>query len=332
MDPHGAIDGAGTRTAIAEDVAASAREIRAGRRYAVVTPCRDEAEFLEAAISALARQTVQPVQWVIVDDGSTDGTGEILKRAAERHRFIRVVTRSDRGERRVGPGVVEAFYTGLETIDLDDVDYICKMDADLELPPRYFERLMEEMDREPWLGAVSGKMFLRDASGRLHHERRGDDHAAGPTKFYRRSCFEEIGGFVRMVGWDGIDGHRCRQLGWMARSIMCDELKVVHLRQMGSSHQGILAGRRRGGEGKWRIGSSPWYVLATGVYRCFDRPYLVGALWMCYGYFRAMLTGVPRMSDPGYLRHLRRYEWSVLIRGRARARRRSDDRIRRLAR
>src|SRR3990167_7673481 len=102
---------------------------------------------------------------------------------------------------------------------------------------------MEEMDHEPRLGAVSGKMFLRDKNGRLHHERRGNDHVAGPTKFYRLTCFRDIGGFVRMVGWDGVDGHMCRMKGWMARSIMDDEIKVVHLRQMGSSHKGILHGR-----------------------------------------------------------------------------------------
>lgn len=301
------------------------------RRYAIVTPCRDEAEFLEAAIGSLVDQSVPPIHWVIVDDGSTDDTPRIAAAAAARHPFIEVVTRRDRGGRKVGPGVIEAFYEGLARIDLDRVDFICKMDADLELPHRYFERLMEEMDREPRLGAVSGKMFLRDDRGRLHHERRGDDHAAGPTKFYRVDCFREIGGFVRMVGWDGIDGHRCRQLGWMAESIMDDELKVVHLRRMGSSQVGVLTGRVRGGEGKWRIGSSPWYLLATTVYRLFDPPFVVGGLSMAFGYFRAMLAGVPRMDDPTYLRHLRRYEWSVLLRGRRRARLASDRRIRRLA-
>jgi biofilm PGA synthesis N-glycosyltransferase PgaC len=301
------------------------------RRYGIVTPCRDESEFLTAAIRSLASQTVPPVCWVIVDDGSTDDTPRILAEASGKYPFIKVVTRTDRGRRKVGPGVIEAFYEGLAHLDLGELEYVCKMDADLELPVRYFERLMEEMEAEPRLGAVSGKMFLRDDRGRLRHERRGDDHAAGPTKFYRVACFGEIGGFVRMVGWDGIDGHRCRQLGWMAKSLMDDELKVVHLRQMGSSEVGVITGRIRGGEGKWRIGSSPWYLLATTVYRCFDRPYIIGALAMAFGYFRAMAVGVPRMSDRAYLRHLRRYEWSVLFRGRQRARLTSDQRIRRRA-
>lgn len=288
------------------------------RRYLIITPCRDEAEFIARTIETVAAQTVPPALWVIVDDGSSDDTPRILARATEQHRFIRVLRREDRGARKVGPGVIEAFYAGYDSVNQGDFTFVCKMDADLELPPRYFERLIVEMEREPRLGAVSGKMFLRDADGRLHHERRGDDHAAGPTKFYRRTCFEDIGGFVRMVGWDGIDGHMCRMKGWAARSIMDDELRVVHLRQMGSSHVSVMHGRVRGGEGKWRIGSSPWYLLATAVYRLADPPLVIGSAAMVYGYFRAMFRRTERMTDPAYIRHLRRYEWSALFLGKAR--------------
>lgn len=301
---------------------------RSSRRYLVVTPCRDEGDFIGRTIETMAAQTVRPTTWVIVDDGSTDDTPQVLARAAAEHDFIKVVRREDRGERKVGPGVIEAFYAGYDSVNAGDYEFVCKMDADLELPPRYFERLMEEMEREPRLGAVSGKMFLRDDAGRLHHERRGDDHAAGPTKFYRRTCFEDIGGFVRMVGWDGIDGHMCRMKGWIARSMMDDEIRVVHLRQMGSSHKGVLHGRVRGGQGKWRIGSSPWYLLATAVYRAADKPYVIGSLAMTWGYFKAMLTGVERMDDPAYLRHLRRYEWRALLRGKNSTLRAYDDEIR----
>lgn len=285
------------------------------RDYLVVTPCRDEEETIETTIQSMAAQTVRPACWIIVDDGSTDNTSLIIAKAQQEYSFIKVIQREDRGERKVGPGVIEAFYAGYDSVDVSDFAFVCKMDADLELPPRYFERLMEEMDKDERLGGVSGKMFLRDDAGVLHHERRGDDHAAGPTKFYRRTCFEEIGGFVRMVGWDGIDGHMCRLNGWIARSIMDDELKVEHLRQMGSSENGVLHGRIRGGQGKWRLGSSPWYLLATAGYRAFDKPYIIGACAMVYGYFNAMFTGVERYDNPAYLKHLRRYEWNAILKG-----------------
>jgi poly-beta-1,6-N-acetyl-D-glucosamine synthase len=298
------------------------------RSYLVVTPCRDEGEFINQAIESMAAQSIRPACWVIVDDGSSDDTPEKLDAAAQKYDFIRVVHREDRGERKVGPGVIEAFYSGYDSVDVSEFEYICKMDADLKLPERYFERLIEEMEQDDRLGAVSGKMFLRDEQGVLHHERRGDDHAAGPTKFYRRVCFEDIGGFVRMVGWDGIDGHMCRLKGWVARSIMDDELKVEHLRQMGSSEQGVLTGRIRGGQGKWRLGSSPWYMLATAVYRAFDKPYIIGACAMVYGYFRAMLTGVERYNERAYLKHLRRYERNALLKGKNKTTNLYHDRIR----
>jgi biofilm PGA synthesis N-glycosyltransferase PgaC len=131
------------------------------RDYLIITPCRDEADYLQVTIDTVAAQTVKPACWVIVDDGSTDATPEILRAASEKHDFIKVVGRQDRGGRAVGPGVIQAFNSGLEAVNLEEYDYVCKMDADLELPRRYFERLMEEMERDAALGAVSGKMFLR---------------------------------------------------------------------------------------------------------------------------------------------------------------------------
>jgi len=284
--------------------------------FVVVTPCRDEEDHLEANIRTMLAQTVRPTRWVIVDDGSTDRTPQILDEAARQHDFIRIVRRDDRGRRRVGPGVIEAFYVGLEAAgDLDQYEYLCKLDADLELPPRYFERLIEEMDADPFLGSVSGKVFVREPCGRLVHEKRGDEAAVGPSKFYRRTTFDDIGGFQRIVGWDGIDGHTCRLRGWVAKSIMDDELRLIHQRQMGSSDRGVLTGRVRGGRGKWCLGASPWYVLATAVYRLRDAPPVVGSLAMLWGYFVAVVTGVPRHRDPQYLRFLRRFEIECLLRG-----------------
>ena len=229
----------------------------------------------------------------------------------------------------MGPGVIETFYAGLEAVDLDDYDYVCKLDADLELPPRYFERLMEEMEADPHLGTLSGKMYLRDPSGRLSHERRGDEVSVGPSKFYRTACFRDIGGFARAAGWDGIDGHMCRLRGWVAASLDDPELRMIHRRQMGSSHMNVLHGRIRGGRGKWYIGSSLPYVLATTVYRAVDSPYLIGSLLMLCGYLQAMFQGAPRFGDGAYRSHLSRYEWAVLLKGKRRALAEQNARIRR---
>ncbi len=298
-------------------------------RLVVISPCRDEEVHLEATIRTMAAQTRPPDLWVIVDDGSTDRTPEILEQAARDHPFIRVVRREDRGERKVGPGVIDAFYAGADSIDLDAFDFVCKLDCDLELPPRYFELALAEMAGDPCLGTYSGKVYIRHPDGRMSPEKRGDENSVGPAKLYRTACFREIGGFARAVGWDGIDGHLCRVKGWIAASEDRPELRLLHRREVGSSEQNVYRGRIRAGTGRWFIGSSLAFVLATTVYRSAQSPVLVGALLTLYGYLRSMWRGEPRMGDEAYRRYLRRYEWRVLLRGKRRVLAEENERIRR---
>jgi hypothetical protein len=194
-----------------------------------------------------------------------------------------------------------------------------KFDGYLELPLRYFERVMEHMEADPYLGNFSGKLFERLADGTLYEERTGNENAVGPIKFYRTDCFKDIGGFVREVSWDGIDGHLCRMKGWIALSKDEDpDLRIIHLRPMGSSQQNIWIGRIRWGRGKYFMGSRWYYVAAAASYRMLQRPWVVGGAGIAYGYAKAALTGHERYDDPAYLDHLRRYERSSLLRGRQR--------------
>ncbi len=297
------------------------------RRYALITPCRDEAAYLQTTIDTVAAQSVLPAKWVIVDDGSTDETPAILERAAKQYPFIQVIRRDDRGQRAVGPGVIEAFYDGLKAINLDEYDYICKFDGDLEMPPRYFERVMEHFEADPWLGTLSGKLFLRYGD-KLVEERCGDENSVGPAKFYRTQCFKEIGGFVRQVSWDGIDGHMCRMKGWIARSIDDPEMRIIHLRRMGSSQKSFWTGRVRWGRGKYFMGSAPYYVLAVSVYRMFERPYVLSGIGIFWGYLKAMLARHERFDDPLYFKFFRRYELRSLLLGKRRTMNAYHDRIR----
>jgi poly-beta-1,6-N-acetyl-D-glucosamine synthase len=289
------------------------------RRFVLLSPCRNEEQFMRHTLESVVRQSVPPATWVIVDDGSTDRTPQILAEYAARYPFIRVVRREDRGRRAVGPGVVEAFYAGLAGVQLADYAYLCKLDMDLELPETYFERVIEAMERDPSLGNFSGKVYLRGADGSLVAERTGDENAIGAAKFYRTACFQAIGGFVREVCWDGIDGHMCRMKGWSARSEDRPELRIVHLRQTGSSQHGIWAGRMRWGFGKYFMGSAPYYVAAVALYRMFEKPYVVGGCGILWGYARAMLAGAPRFEHPEFRRFLRRFERSSLVLGKRRA-------------
>jgi glycosyltransferase involved in cell wall biosynthesis len=297
-----------------------------GRRILLVAPCRDEAKFMRRTLDSVMANTVKPTLWVIIDDGSTDDTPKILAEYAAKFPCIKIVTRKDRGERAVGPGVIEAFYAGLETVNLADFDYVCKIDLDLDLPPRYFENLIERMEADPRIGTCSGKPYYpHPETGQLISEGCGDETSVGMTKFYRTDCFQQIGGFVRQVMWDGIDNHRCRMLGWRAVSWDEPEIRFTHLRPMGSSQVSLWTGRKRHGFGQYFMGTGPVYMFASAVFRAARRPFLVGGLGMLAGYFAAARKRVHRYDDLDFRRFLRKYQWACLLKGKPAATKALDD-------
>jgi glycosyltransferase involved in cell wall biosynthesis len=287
--------------------------------YVLISPCRNEAAYMRRTLDSVVSQTIPPARWIIVDDGSTDNTPLILKEYEQKHSFIKVISRPDRGHRAVGPGVIEAFYHGLAQVDLAAYPYLCKLDLDLDLPPRYFEILMRRMEDNPRIGTCSGKPWFRNAAGRWISEKCGDEMSVGMTKFYRSKCFTQIGGFVREVMWDALDCHKARQLGWIAVSWNDEDLRFEHLRPMGSSQKSVFTGRRRHGFGQYYMGSDPLYFLATGLYRMAHPPYVLGGLATIQGYMGAWLRGVRRHEDAELRKFVKQYQRRALKVGKARA-------------
>lgn len=289
------------------------------RSYVVISPCRNEADYMRRTLDSMVAQSAPPALWVIVDDGSTDDTPGILADYAARHDWIRVVPKPDRGHRAVGPGVIEAFYFGADQIDLSDYAYSCKLDLDLDLPPGYFAGLMDRMETNPRIGTCSGKPYFRGPNGQMISEKCGDEMSVGMTKFYRRECFEAIGGYVREVMWDAIDCHKARQLGWIAVSWDDPELRFEHLRPMGASQKSIFTGRRRHGFGQYFMGSDPLYFTATALYRMAHPPYVLGGLATLQGYFGAWWRGETQHEDAELRAFVRHYQRRALVVGKARA-------------
>lgn len=288
------------------------------RKYLLISPCRDEAEFMLQTLDSVVAQSERPARWVIVDDGSTDATPAILARYAAQHPWITIVTRQNRGQRAVGPGVVDAFYTGYDSINPADFDYLCKLDLDLRLPPRYFEMLMQRMEANPRLATCSGKAYIQQGE-QLVFEGHGDETSLGMTKFFRTSSFIAIGGFVREVFWDGIDCHRCRMLGMVACSWDEPALRFVHLRPEGSSQVNVYTGRMRHGFGQYFMGTSFLYMAAVALRRLGHPPVVLGSLAMLWGWLRSALQGKQRYDDPAFRTFLRRYQYRALLVGKQRA-------------
>lgn len=289
-----------------------------GQRYLLISPCRNEAGYMRQTLDSVVAQSLRPARWVIVDDGSTDETPTILAEYAARHDWIRIVTRANRGVRAVGPGVVDAFYSGYDTIDVDDYDYLCKLDLDLRMPVRYFETLIDRMQADDRIATCSGKSYIEQAGG-LVYERHGDENSIGAAKFYRVDRFKAIGGFVREVGWDGIDGHQCRMNRWIAVSWDEPALRFIHLRPQGSSHKGVYTGRVRQGFGQYYMGTSFLYLTASAVSRFNQKPYVLGQLAVLWGWLWGALRAKPRFADVEFRRFLRRYQLRSLLVGKKRA-------------
>ncbi len=280
--------------------------------YIIISPVRNEEKYLERTIESIAAQTLTPREYILVDDGSTDRTPEIIRRAQEHYPWIHSVKRKDRGERAVGPGVVEAFYDGYAAVRSSDYDFICKMDGDLTIGPTYFERLFEKFEADPHLGAASGKLFLDLDDGKLVEERITDESVLGGVLCLKRKCFDAIGGFVRQVMWDGITFHRCRMEGFRTRSFIERELMIFDHRIMGSSHKSIYHGRTRWGWGQYFMGTHPLYIIVVGLYRMLERPFVLGGLFIIWGYITGILKRSPRYDYPGFRKSLHAWQMERL--------------------
>lgn len=270
-------------------------------KYVIVTPVRDEEEHIEGTIEAVASQTVLPAEWVIVDDGSSDRTGDIIDRHVAKLPWISVVHRSNRGFRKSGGGVIEAFYEGYNALHSTDWEFVVKLDGDLTFSAEYFEKCFEHFSNQPRLGVGGGEIY-HDLGGTSKLEANPRFHVRGATKIYRRACWEAIGGLLKAPGWDSIDEVKANMLGWKSYSFR--ELHVAHHRLTGSA-DGALRDRVKHGVACYISGYHPLFVGASCFRRLFQRPYVVGSAAMGYGFLKGYFTCIARVDDAPLIKYLR---------------------------
>jgi poly-beta-1,6-N-acetyl-D-glucosamine synthase len=270
-------------------------------RYVIVTPIRDEEKFIEATIASVQAQTLLPAEWVIVDDGSTDRTGEIIDRYASQFPWIRVVHRENRGFRKSGGGVMEAFYDGFKALRCREWDFVVKLDGDLSLQPTYFEKCFEHFESDPKLGIGGGDIY-HELGGVQKLEATPKFHVRGATKIYRRACWEAIDGLWRAPGWDTIDEVKANMLGWKTYSF--GELKIAHHRLTGTA-EGLLRDRIKHGVACYVSGYSPLFVIASCASRLVKKPYVAGSAAIAYGFLKGYCVRMPRVNDKQLIKYLR---------------------------
>lgn len=279
--------------------------------YVVVTPVRDEVRHIGQTLDAMASQTLRPARWVIVDDGSTDGTSELLDARCALLPWVTVLHRHDRGFRAAGGGVMQAFHAGLAVLDDTPWDYLVKLDGDLSFAPDYFEACLAAFQADATLGIGGGTVHQLE-SGSLRVDSTGDPpfHVRGATKIYRRACWERIAPLIEAPGWDTFDEVRANFLGWSTRTFA--DLAVVQLKPTGAA-----AGRWRdafkNGRANYVSGYHPAFMLAKCVRRAFRPPLLLHAAALLSGYCSGYLKHVPIAPDAQAIRWLRRQQLRRLM-------------------
>ncbi|MDB6002403.1 MAG: hypothetical protein JWP52_4102 [Rhizobacter sp.] len=283
----------------------------AGRKYVVVTPCRDEADHIERTVLSMAAQTVRPAQWVIVNDGSTDATAQVLDRCTAGLAWITVVHRANRGFRAAGGGVMEAFYAGHDALGHTDWDYLVKLDGDLSFEADYFASCLDEFEREPKLG-VGGGTVCKLENARVVIDSVGDPvfHVRGATKIYRRACWEQIHPLVRAPGWDTIDEVRANFHGWTSRTFA--SFLVIQHKPTGSA-DGQWRNAYKNGLANYITGYHPAFMVAKSLKRALRKPYGVNAAALMLGYLSGHFKKVPRQGDAGSIAYLRQQQLRRLL-------------------
>ncbi len=270
-------------------------------RYVIITPVRDEERHLERTIESLLTQSVLPAEWVIVDDGSTDRTGAVIDRYAAQVPWIHAIHRENRGFRKAGGGVVDAFYDGYRSLRCKGWQFIVKLDGDLSFAPDYFEQCFARFRRERCLGIGGGDIY-HEVDGQPRLEINPAFHVRGATKIYRRACWEAIGGLIHAAGWDTIDEVKANMLGWKTHSF--PELRLIHHRVTGLA-DGLLRDRVKHGVACYISGYHPLFVAAKCISRLTRKPYFLGSAAIAYGFVKGYVTRAPQVQDARIIRYLR---------------------------
>lgn len=278
-------------------------------RYIIITPVRNEEKYLEETIISVSNQTIIPTEWIIVNDGSTDKTGDIIDKFSTQFPWIKAVHRENRGFRKAGGGVIEAFYDGYNEIEAVNYDYIIKLDGDLTFCSDYFERSFEKFKENPKLG-VGGGDIHHLINGQLILEKNPKFHVRGATKIYKKDCWDAIGGLIMAPGWDTLDEVKANMLGW--RSYSFPDLKVIHHRYTGTA-DGSWKNLVKNGRANYISGYHPLFMLIKCANRIKQKPYFIAAIALFWGFVLGYLKREPQVNDKKLIQYLRNQQLKRLF-------------------
>lgn len=263
--------------------------------YVLITPARNEAQVIELTIKSVVSQTVRPLKWVIVSDGSTDGTADVVERYVAEYSWIELVRMPERQERNFA-GKVRAFHAGYERVKDLPYEAVGSLDADISFDPEYFSFLLERLSEDQQLGLV-GTRFSDTKSGSYDYRIVSIEHVSGACQLFRRRCFEEIGGYVPAKGGaiDRIANLAARLKGWKTRTFT--EKVFVHHRAMGTAESSRLGAMFKDGVKDYAVGTHPVWMLFRVAYQMRQKPYVIAAISLAWGYLWSYAVGKERPAS-----------------------------------
>jgi GT2 family glycosyltransferase len=278
--------------------------------YVLITPARNEAEFIELTIKSVVRQTVRPVKWVIVSDGSTDGTDEIVRKYLAFHDWIELLRMPERRERHFA-AKIHAFNAGYARMKEVEYEVIGSLDGDISFEEDYFSFLLRKLAEDSSLGLV-GTPFKDNSNQTYDYRFVSIEHVSGACQLFRRQCFEDVGGYVPVKGGgvDHIAVLTARMKGWKTRTFT--DRACLHHRKMGTAQHGTWAVRFRTGAQDYALGGHPIWEVFRMVYQMTKKPLLLGGLLLGAGYFWSLVRHVKRPISPEMVAFRRREQMARL--------------------
>lgn len=280
-------------------------------KYVLITAARNEEAFIERTIHSVCAQTVLPERWIIVDDGSSDRTPEIVESFTGRFPWIELIRRPARQDRSFA-GKAHAVNAALERVRSLEFEVVGNLDADISFGSDYMGFLLQKFSEDPDLGVAGTPFTQEEGYDSTKDSFEGENYVAGPCQLFRYRCFQDIGGYQanRAGGVDWIAVMTARMKGWKVRSFR--EKRFHHHRSMGTAERGDLAALFSYGEKDYYLGGSPIWQLFRVAYRMTKQPLLTGGLALLAGYCWAALRGMQRAVSPELMRFHRREQMKKL--------------------
>ena len=278
--------------------------------YILITAAKNEEAYIEKTIQSVIAQTVPPQKWVIISDGSTDRTEEIVSQYAAKYDFIELL-RAAAGEQRNFGSKAKAITAGYERVRSIDHEYVGILDADVSFSPTYYESIMQKFEQNPKLGIAGGILFDRRKEKYIKQRTSTNWSVSGPIQMFCRECYEQIGGYLPVRGGvDAVAEVMARMKGWEVRAFT--EIHVFHHRPTGAEKGSKWVIWFNRGVEDYLLGYHFVFVLARCIFRVIERPYLFGGLAMLCGYCWSWIRRTKRQVSSEFVQYLRREQMNRL--------------------